>query len=109
VVLLPLAFSRPVLEELGVIHFASFIGAFRPDGSMMKAQLMRQPEYAVGLELAREHRRKGAMDHDLYKRIAGGSADIDAASNALNAGKDLNGSAVASVLAGTHYAAHLIE
>lgn len=109
VALLPLAFSRPVLEQLGVKHFAPVVTATARDGTPVEAMLMRQPEYAVSLEVARKHRRKGVMDHEVYKAVMGGSADIAAVSNALNAGASLVGSTIASSLIGSDIAEHLIR
>ncbi|WP_420139303.1 hypothetical protein [Sphingomonas sp.] len=107
--LLPLAFSRPVLEELGVSNFVPVVTAVARDGSQVEAKLMRQPEYVVGLWVAREHCRKGLMDHAIYKAVAGGSAEIDAVSNALNAGESLAGSTIASSLVGPDIVEHLIR
>jgi len=109
VALLPLAFSRPVLEQLGVKHFVPVVTAVARDGTPVKAMLMRQPEYAASLKVARKHRRKGVMDHEVYKAITGGSADIDAVSNALNAGASLAGSTIASSLIGPDIAEYLIR
>jgi len=109
IALLPIAFSRPILEELGVKHFVPEVTARAVDGTLVKAELMRQPEYATALRLARAHRKKGAMDHEVYKLIAGSSADIDAASNALNGGQDIAGSTIASSLVGTEIARHLVR
>jgi len=109
VALLPLAFSRPVLEQLGVTHFVPVVTAVARDGTPVEAMLMRQPEYAVGLKVAREHRRKEVMDHEVYKAVTGGSADIDAVSNALNTGASLAGATIASSLLGPDIADHLIR
>lgn len=109
IALLPLAFSRPVLEDLGVRHFVSKVTAREPDGRLVSAELMQQPEYVGGLKLARAHRVKGVINHEVYKLIAGSSADIDAASNALNEGRDIVGSTVASALVGTEVARHLVR
>ena len=109
VALLPLAFSRPVLEELGVRYFVQEVTAHETDGTLVRADLRRQPEYVAGLRLARAHRRRGVMDHEVYKRIAGSSADIDAASKALNAGVDLAGATTAWSLVGSDVARHLVR
>ncbi|QUD89865.1 hypothetical protein [Phenylobacterium montanum] len=109
VALLPIAFGRPVLEELGMRHFVQTVTAQAADGKLVQANLMRQPEYAAGLKLARAHRQYGVMDHEVYKLIAGSSADIDAASNALNQGADLTGATIASSLMGPEIARHLIR
>lgn len=107
--LLPIAFSRPVLEELGVKHFVPLVSAIARDGAPVEAKLQRQPEYVVGLKVAREHRRKGVMDHDVYKLVAGSSADTNAVCNALNAGASVEGATIASFLVGPDIAEHLIR
>ena len=104
---LPMAFSRPIVEELGA-QVVSTVSVPTPEGGWIKALLMRQPEYAGALALARRHRREGRMDHEIYKLIAGSSADIDALSNALNAGYEIKGSILASALVGDACAEHLI-
>jgi hypothetical protein len=76
---------------------------------MVRADLMRQPEYVAALRFARKHCRRAMMDHEVYRRVAGSSADIDAASNALNSGADIRGAAIASSLIGAAIAQHLIR
>ena len=107
--LLPIAFSRPVLEDLGVRHFGPDISACGSDGKPVRAALMRQPEYVGALKLARAHRRTGVMDHAVYKRIAGSAAEVDAVSNALEAGADIAGAALASSLIGPGAVPHLFR
>ena len=109
IALLPIAFSRPILEDLGVRRFVDEVTAHQADGTVITAKLTRQPEYVVGLRLARRHRRAGKLDLEVYKRVAGSSADIDAVSNALNRGMDVTGAAVASSLLGDEIARHLIR
>jgi hypothetical protein len=109
VTLLPIAFSRPVLEELGVQTFVRKVTAVDANGNDVTADLMRQPEYVAGLRLARRHRRVGLMDHAAYKLVAGSSAAINAASNALNEGADIRGAAIATSLIGPEIARHLIR
>lgn len=107
--LLPLAFSRPVLEDLGIKHFAPVVTTVARDGTPVEVTLMRQPEYAVGLDIAREHRRNSLMDQDVYVIVTNSSSDINAVSNALNAGADIAGSTIASSLVGPDIAEHLIR
>ncbi|NKJ44252.1 MULTISPECIES: hypothetical protein [unclassified Novosphingobium] len=109
VALLPLAFSRAVLEKLGVRHFVHQINVIRSDGSILIADLKRQPEYIGGLKLARRHCAHGRMDHEIFKLIVSSSADIDAVSKALNAGADIKGATIASSLLGTDIASHLLK
>ena len=107
--LLPIAFSRPVLEDLGVRNFVRQITAYDADGSLVTADLLRQPEYVGGVRLAREHRKRGLIDPEVYERICHSSADLDAASNALNSGADIKGATIASALVGTSVARHLVR
>lgn len=107
--LLPIAFSRPVLEDLGVRRFGPFLTAKGSDGRPVRAALMRQPEYVGALRLARAHRRTGVMDHAVYKRVAGSAAEIDAVSKALDAGADITGGVVASSLVGPGAVPHLLR
>ena len=72
--------------------------------------LFRVPKRnAIGLKVARDHRRKALMDQNVFKAVAGGSSDIDAVSNALNAGESVAGATVASFLIGQDIAEHLIR
>jgi hypothetical protein len=107
--LLPIAFSRPILEELGVVHFDPNVTVSGPDGTFLNVKLMRQPEYVQGLKVARDHRSKGVMDHDVYKLIASSSADLNAVDNALNEGADVTGATTATSLLDAKIALHLIR
>jgi hypothetical protein len=95
--LLPMAFSRPVLEHFGV-KIGKTVGASPLDGEMVHFRLDRQPEYVAGVALARRHRASGCMPQWVYERITGSSAEVDAISQALNAGSDVKGGALATCL-----------
>ena len=97
VAFVPSAFARPVLEEMGVI-VSNNMGAITTEGREIDIQLDQQPEYIAALRLAREHRQHGALDHEDYTKITGGSSEIDAVSNACNAGADIRGATIASAL-----------
>ncbi|WP_144096048.1 hypothetical protein [Croceicoccus sediminis] len=107
--LLPIAFSRPVLEKLGVSNFSDTVEAVGQNGKVVRAKLEHQPEYLGAIKLAREHYARGVMDHNVFKRIVLSASEIDAVSNALNAGYDICGAAVATVLNGKEVAGHLIR
>ena len=108
VAFLPPAFARPILEELGTKHFA---GASVPtdDGGSFEVELEDQPEYRAALALAREHRRTGAMPHEVYRTIVYGTSEIDAVSNALNKGADVAGGSVTFALLSTSHARHVVR
>lgn len=99
---LPMAFARPALEQLGVTQFSPTVFVNLVDGRRIDVRLDRQPEYVAGLKLARQHRSIGCMPHDIYVAVAESSADIDAVSNALNAGVDLKELTLASGLVGIY-------
>jgi hypothetical protein len=105
----PSAFSRPILEEFGVAAFPDHVLVPTEDGGEVRAFLADQPEYVAALALARDHRAAGsAMPQEHYAAIAGGAAEIDALSNALDAGVDVTGAAVATALVGAGRAKHVV-
>lgn len=108
VAFLPLAFSRPIVEEFGA-KTAPTVSVPTPDGGWITAELARQPEYVGALALARRHRRSGAMDQEIYRIIVESTSDIDALSNALNNGAELSGAVIASALVGDECSAHIIR
>ena len=108
VAFLPSAFARPIFEELGTKRFA---GASVPteDGGSFEVALEDQPEYRAALALAREHRRAGAMPNEVYRAIVYGTSEIDAISNALNEGLDVEDGVVAIALLSTSHAQHVVR
>jgi hypothetical protein len=99
ILFVPMAFSRPVLEELGVAIFPDHLVVPTEEGGELRAYLADQPEYTAALALARTHRAAGsAMPHEHYVAVAGAAAEIDATSNALNAGADVAGAAIATAV-----------
>jgi hypothetical protein len=108
VAFLPSAFARPILEELGVKHFA---GASVPtaNGGSFEVSLEDQPEYRAALALAREHRRTGAIPREVYRAIVYGTSEIDAVSNAVNEGADVEGGALTLALLSTSHAPHVVR
>jgi hypothetical protein len=101
--LAPSALSRPIIEELGDVDWCPRIAV--GDREFL---LERQPEYQALLLLARFHRQHGFFDHDSFKTVAGSSAEIDAVSKALNSGKDLDGSTIATAVNDSSAADYLI-
>jgi hypothetical protein len=105
---LPFAFSRPALEQLGV-ELPSTIGARGEDGQEAWARFDHQPEYVAGLALARQHLQTHCMPHWAYLAIAESSAEITAVNNALNAGAEVQGAVLSSLLVGTHMADYVVR
>lgn len=101
--LAPAALSRAVIEELVDLNWGATVSV-----GDREFRLDRQPEYEALLLLARFHRRHGFFDHESFKTVAQSSSEIDAISNALNAGRDLSGSAIATALVDPRMANHLL-
>jgi hypothetical protein len=98
----PLAFSRPIMEELGVAHFSESVSAKNKSGQWIQIPLASQTVYVAALTVAREHRRSGLIDRDVFKTLALRCSQLDAVSNALNAGADVRGATVATALIALH-------
>ena len=108
VAFLPSAFARPVLEELGTRIFSP-ASVPTEGGGAFEVELEDQPEYCAALALAREHRRTGAIPREVYRTIVYGTSEIDAVSNALNEGADVEGGAVALALLSTSHARYVVR
>jgi hypothetical protein len=100
VALVPSAFARPVLEKLGFTHFVESVSARNVDGEWVQVPLRKVQLYQLALTIARRHYAGGALDHEHYKGLASRSAELNAASNALNSGAKLGGSTIATALIG---------
>jgi len=99
VALVPLALSRPILEQLGVSHFADTVSAKNKADEWVHFPLSSQPIYVTALGLAREQwRGVGIIDKEVYKNLAQRCSTIDAVSNLLKAGASAKGAAVATAL-----------
>lgn len=108
VAFLPSAFARPILEELGTKIFSP-ASVPTQDGGAFEVELEDQPEYCAAVALAREHRRTGAMPREVYRTIVYGTSEIDAVSNALNEGADVEGGAVTLALLSTSHARFVVR
>ena len=106
VAFVPSALALPVLEEFGVagLHFT----APRRDGSWMNVTLDRQPEYRAAVRLGREQRKARVIDPTHYESIVGGTAEIDALSNAQNEGQDMKGAVIATALISPDSTDHIV-
>jgi hypothetical protein len=101
VVLVPTAFSRPLLEKAGITSFAPSISAPTRAGGRVDIPLRTWPVYAEAVALAREHYRSGILDQDAYKRVTLRSAEVNALNKALNEGEDVRGATIASAIVWT--------
>jgi hypothetical protein len=98
IVLVPTAFSRPLLEKAGITDFAPSISAPTRGGGRVDIPLRTWPMYREALALAREHYQSGILEQDTYKRIAFRSAEANALNTALKEGVDVRGAAIASTI-----------
>jgi hypothetical protein len=98
VVLLPIAFSRPLLEKAGITDFAPTISAPTRSGGRVNIPLKTWPLYGEALALAREHHQSGILNQDAYQRVTFRSAEVNALNKALNEGEDVKGASIASAV-----------
>ncbi|ATQ43648.1 hypothetical protein [Caulobacter mirabilis] len=107
--LVPVGLARPLLERLGVERFVSTASVQRSDGSWRAFKLGKQPEYVQAVALGRAHLERGVFDHDLYKAIVEATAEVNAASNTLNAGQSLKGATYAVAILNPNLEPHLLR
>jgi hypothetical protein len=98
VVLIPTAFSRPLLEKAGITDFAPTISAPTRSGGRVDIPLRTWPLYGEALALAREHYQSDILDPDVYKRVTIRSAEVNALNKALTQGEDVKGASIASAI-----------
>lgn len=96
VAFIPLGFSRPLLEKLGITVFSDVAAIRTPSGELVKILLSDQPEYITALSAARDHFENGALPREAFEKIALSSSDLDAVNSALNKGADIKGATVAT-------------
>lgn len=105
----PMAFSRPILERLGITNVSPIVSVPTDDGGSFEVRLCDQPEYVAALALARDHLRSGLIDHSVFKRIVVGSAEIDVVNRAFEEGEEVQGSAIATGLIDPAASAHVVR
>jgi hypothetical protein len=98
VVLVPSAFSRPLLEKAGITDFATSISAPTRRGGRVDIPFRTWPMYGEAVALAREHYQSGVLGQDAYKRITLRSAEVNALNRGLNEGADMKGGSIASAI-----------
>jgi hypothetical protein len=92
VALVPIGFSRPVLEHLGITNFPATLSVQNRRGRWIEVPFALQPIYVAALAIAREHRRTGRLiDSEVYQALTLRCAAIDAVNKALSQGRDLKG------------------
>ena len=99
--------SRPLLERLGITSFSDFASLPLNDGTWLSVRLDDQPEYVTALAAARDHFVTGSLPHEAFRAVVLSSADVVAASEALNAGADISGGTVATAFLDLELAQHV--
>jgi hypothetical protein len=95
---LPLAFGRVALERIGPMDFSETVGAKTRLGTWIQIPLRDVPVYGAALALARESYTNGIVPRAPFSAVATRSAEMNAVSDALDAGKRINGATLASAL-----------
>jgi hypothetical protein len=97
----PLAFGRPLLEELGVKEFSSTVSAPSRAGGRRNVPLRYQAAYIRSLSLARQHWRTGELG-DVYEAVALRSAEVIVVNKALNEGVGVKGGTLSVAIFGPY-------
>ena len=100
VLFVPSAFARPVLESLGVEHFAETVSVPKKGGGTIEVPLRGIDVYTGALALIRGEVASHGLPGEYFRFLAIRSAEIDAANKALNAGDSLKGGKWASARVG---------
>lgn len=93
-VLLPLAFGRALLSEMGVRSFSDDAYVHVENGDPVLIRLSDQPIYRAGLPLGVCALRHGAIAHDTFGAIAALSPEVQAALHAIETGSQAAGFSV---------------
>jgi len=91
----PLAFSRPVLERLGVTDIAESFSVMTGAGRWVEMQLSTQPVYSLAASIIGDPETMAAMSNQAFKRVITRCPMLNAANHALNTGSDVAGAACA--------------
>jgi hypothetical protein len=102
VAFVPSAFARPVLEKLGATNFVDFVSVPTRAGGRIDVKLNTIPVYTKALSLVRGDPNARFVQPEHFRALAMRSSEIDAASNALNAGVNLAGTTFAMALVGPY-------
>ena len=87
--LLPLAFGRVLLLEMGVERFEDEFQVKDDRGEWVSFRLSDQPAYREGMKLALAAFYHGALPRTAFAAVATRSAEVGAASKALDAGSTI--------------------
>jgi hypothetical protein len=105
---MPMAFARPVMEQLGAKEFVETVSVEAGDGAFFDILLENQPEYVASLHVGRLRRFLDPAPAKIIADIASTSAEIDAANHVFNEGSTLKDATVASTI-GALYAPYVIR
>jgi hypothetical protein len=91
----PLAFSRPVLERLGVTDIAESFSVMTRAGRWVQMPLTTQPVYVLAASIMGDPETMAAMSNVAFKRVVTRCPMLNAANHALNTGSDVTAAACA--------------
>lgn len=106
---IPVGFSRPVLERLGVTEFADVASILLSNGETVEIRLGDQPEYVAALSAARDYFAQGSLSRDAFEAVMLRSADVAAISTALEKNADIRGGTIATAFHDGRLARHAIR
>jgi hypothetical protein len=89
--LVPMAFGRVLLLEMGVTSFEDEFHVKDDKGDWVPFRLSDQPAYCEGMKLALAAFYHGALPREAFAAVATRSAEVGAASKALDAGSTIKG------------------
>jgi hypothetical protein len=98
VTFVPLAFSRPVLERLGVSNIPESFTVMTREGRWIHMSLASQPVYVLAASIIGDPQTMASMSNTAYKHLVTRCHMLNAANHALNVGEDLADTAVAVAL-----------
>jgi hypothetical protein len=88
---LPIAFGRLALKELGISEYADRFEAKNARGKWVSYRLSTNPVFQAAARLAAAAVVHGTLTREQFKAIAARSAELNAASKALDAGSSIAG------------------
>jgi hypothetical protein len=91
VTFVPLAFSRPVLERMGVTDIPQSFSAMTRTGRWVQMQLSSQPVYVLAASIMGDPDTMAFMSNATFKHLVKRCPMVSAADGLLNAGQDFSG------------------
>jgi hypothetical protein len=90
----PLAFSRPVLERMGVTDIPESFSVMTRTGRWVEMPLSDQPVYVLAASIIGDPHMMAVMSNKTFKRLVKRCPMVNAADGLLNAGQDFSEAAM---------------